>query len=195
MNLKNKKRVLFEISLIAIILIQAFVIFTFYQGVSNNSLSHAKKIVGNYSCPEKLLLLEAFEELADFEAILSYGEMLLENGFATDPVVLITMAKAYYVKGNTPKAIEFLNKSIDGNYVCDFTWSPKEKYLDWEKALAIHNLAELYQETGNSEQANIEFEKSFTLAKKAFGEKYNENVFLRLCDETSFLKLKKYKDT
>jgi tetratricopeptide (TPR) repeat protein len=191
----KKLRLIFEIVLIAIILIQAYLIFMLYQTVNNDFIPKVTNILEDFACTDKLSILYEFEEIDDFEALFIYGEKLLENGFDTDTFVLQSMAKAYYVKGNIPKAIELLNKAIDGNYLCNFVRPSKQKYIDIDKAMALYNLGELYEKIGDSEQANREFEKAFQLAKKGFGDKYNENVFLKLCNNASFKKLRQKKDT
>ncbi len=183
--MKFTKRTFFEVLLILIIIVQGYAIYWLYNFATDKTFSEFNEFMGSFVCMDQLNIFCDFEESEDYESLFSYGEELLEKGYDNDKFVLQGMAKAFYVKGDKEKAAVLVKKAIDGKYYCDF-YAPTEKGVLIEEAMSRHILAELYDEIGQPEKALEQFSKSIEIAKKGYGERYNEKVFQRMCAEVSF---------
>lgn len=129
-----------------------------------------------------------FENSGDFDALFNYGEQLLNEGWDNDKVVLNAMARAYYARGDKQKAVELLNKSIEGKYFCEYS-KPIENGILIDEAIARYALSELYQEIGNTAKASEQLNLAYKKAKLALGDKFSDKVYRKICENASFKRI------
>lgn len=142
----------------------------------------------DFYCSDKIKTLLQLKDNGDHDALINYGNELVSNGWDDDKFVLQLMARAYYAKENIRKAVLLMNRAIKANYKCKIAEPTNEEFKNYENAVIIYNLSQLYKELGDVIRADEEYKNAVELAKKVWGKKYKEQDFLKLCKSLSFKK-------
>ena len=183
MSLKQKKRVIAEVFLILIIIVQAFVIFYFYSLLKTKSFA----MLGDMACVGTTNYIFSFSEKEEFEELIGIGEYLFEGGYEDKPF-FHELAIAYFMVGNEKKAAEFLEKALSAKTLCKILRPTNGTSIALDEALARFQLSEIYSLLGKKEQLQKEYSAAQNLLKVVLAERYSPTKAENILKKSSLIK-------
>jgi tetratricopeptide (TPR) repeat protein len=172
-----KGRTIFEVVLIIIIIGQAYIIYQLMQFNVNDfteDMSRLSSFIEDVSCSQRIRTLYDYYESDDYDLLIDYGKMLLEQKFL-DKSVYRCLAKAYYMKGQKNKAVEMLKKALKAGYTCAALKPKLEKSKHINKAISNYQLSEIYEELGMVDKKKQHTQEAIEAFKLSKGKNYHEN--------------------
>jgi tetratricopeptide (TPR) repeat protein len=127
--------------------------------------------------PEQYEQFYEFFEQKDGSSLRKLGESLLNNGYQNDKFILATLGIEYYAEGDLSKALDYLERALEGGYSTELLKPSSEEMIHFENAQIHYMLYLVLTEQGYSEKAQAEYKKSDELFKKVRSAKtYNKYI-------------------
>lgn len=167
--MKNKKRLLFEVILVLIIIIQSvcLLVFTKFQGTIESLL--------DIDCMQTLGVLEHYQEKGKHYAVIKIGEHFLSCGIE-DRFIFHKLGESYFASNDKLNALKYLKLADQSKeYYCELVSPGSAKMQLFDDAMLKFQLSQLYEELGSIKESEQSLKSSHSLLQKFWGQKYSLN--------------------
>ncbi len=137
-------------------------------------------------CHIKLDILFNLLEKKEYNKVINISEKLIQGDWGEDKMLLYLLSSSKYLSGDLTESIEYLERSLKSDkYHCEIAAPLKDnKFLNESELRYI--LSELYSEKGLEEKSVKELKLSKKLAKKHFGNSFNEQLYKKIIQPNIF---------